>query len=425
MNLQEAQDLFCGLKLSYGSNHNLLQPYHTIFSSLYCMTAFFACMCNLLLLISLRIHNKNKPIVGRSLRSITRWVSQRNSRRNSRRSNLSEKTRDSLIGYLATFDLLLGLTMPLTALDVLTKYWPLGPNTEIIARLTRAVPTALVYSSSMVITLIAINCYRQILNSSQRQLTPGIVRYLLIPIISISLVISTPIFYFTKLDPLFVDVFKNMEKDLTEMYMSRNLEISSAPLNESGNESTTASTYTNSTNISGINYSMCKEYNDVKLSDISFVIDDWKIAEDCIKKIRLYYSIFSIFAQLIFPFFVISVCYYSVSKRLQKQAEIQTRVMRTDQRLKKENERNKKRNKLLVTISLVYLITWLPLGIFGTLSDANIDFFNNDPESIGMVFVSCHLIGMSSACFNPIIYGFRNKHVRQGNTSIFFQLQSN
>ena len=120
MLLQDAQKLICGLKLSYGINHNLSQPYHTVFSLLYCMTSFFACMCNILLLTSLHIHHKNKPIVSRSLQSITRWASQHNS---SRRSKLSEKTRDHLIGYLAMFDLLLSLTMPLTALDVLTKYW--------------------------------------------------------------------------------------------------------------------------------------------------------------------------------------------------------------------------------------------------------------------------------------------------------------
>ena len=419
MLLQDAQKLICGLKLSYGINHNLSQPYHTIFSVLYCMTSFFACMCNILLLTSLHIHHKNKPIVGRSLRSITRWVSQHNT---SRRSKLSEKTRDHLIGYLAMFDLLLSLTMPLTALDVLTKYWPLGPNTEILARLTRAVPTALVCSSSMVITLIAINCYRQILNSSKRQLTPGIIRYLLIPIVTISLFISAPIYYFTKLEPMFVNVFKNMGLDINEIYISRNLELHPVPLNDSANEVSNGSKFMDSTNISGINYVRCQRHNDVILSDIAFVIDDWTIAEDWTKKSRLYYSIFSLLTQMIIPFFVISICYYNVSKRLQKQSEIHTRVMRTDERLRKENERNKKRNKLLVTISIVYLITWLPLGIFGTLSDANIDFFNNDPKAIGMVFVSCHLVGMSSACVNPIIYGFRNKHVRQGNTELFLIL---
>ena len=151
---EEIHDLICELKITYGLNHNLPPPYHTIFSTLYSSISIFAFVCNALLLVILHNRNKNKPRIRRATPSITASIIQQDG---SRRNKLSEKTRDHLIGYLAMFDLLLSLTMPLTALDVLTKYWPLGPNTEFIAQLTHAVPTALVYSSSMIITLIAIN----------------------------------------------------------------------------------------------------------------------------------------------------------------------------------------------------------------------------------------------------------------------------
>ena len=135
---------------------------------------------------------------------------------------------------------------------------------------------------------------------------------------------------------------------------------------------------------------------------------------------RLYYSIFSMLAQLVIPFFVISVCYYSVYKRLQRQANIQKRVLTTEERIRKENNRNKRRNKVLLTISLVYLVTWLPLGIFGALSDAKVEIFGNYPNTTTIVFMICHLIGMSSSCANPIIYGFRNKHLRNGKVLFKF-----
>jgi len=35
-------------------------------------------------------------------------------------------------------------------------------------------------------------------------------------------------------------------------------------------------------------------------------------------------------------------------------------------------------------------------------------------ETNGILFMTCHLLGMLSACANPSIYGFRNKHVRNG-----------
>ena len=158
-------------------------------------------------------------------------------------------------------------------------------------------------------------------------------------------------------------------------------------------------------------------------SYITFLLDDWPAAADLTQTVRLYYSIFSLFTQLVIPFFVISFSYYNVYKRLKRQAKIQSRVSRTEENVKKTNDRNKRRNKLLATISLVYLITWLPLGIFGTLSDANINIFGDNAEVTTMIFMICHLIGMSSACANPIIYGYRNKHVRKGKMKLFFMIE--
>ena len=79
---------------------------------------------------------------------------------------------------------------------------------------------------------------------------------------------------------------------------------------------------------------------------------------------------------------------------------------------------------MLLTISLVYLFTWLPLGIFGALADANVEVFINNPDTTTIIFMLCHLIGMSSSCANPIIYGFRNKHLRNGKL-IFLLFSSN
>ena len=303
------------------------------------------------------------------------------------KDRLREKTRDHLIGCLATFDLFLSLSMPLSALDVLTESWPLGPNTIVIAQVARSLPTAIAYSSSMIIILIAINCYRQILHSSERQLTPHALQCLLGVIITFSITITSPIFYFTKLDPLFEPGYEEM---LLKALRPKNV------------------------NKTGV--LKCKEHNDVNLSLITFVVDDWPVAKNVThtNNIRLYYSIFSLFSQLIIPFCVISVCYYAVYNKLKRQAKIQRRVIQTQDRMRRENARNKVRNKLLAIISLVYFITWLPLSIFGSLSDANIEIFGANQEIKTIIFMICHLIGMSSACANPLIYGYRNKHVRKG-----------
>ena len=133
--------------------------------------------------------------------------------------------------------------------------------------------------------------------------------------------------------------------------------------------------------------------------------------------IRLYYSAFSIISQAIVPFFLISILYYSVYRRLERQAEIQKRVIRTEEVRRKQIDRKKRRNKLFATLSMVYLVTRVPLTILGILLDAKINFLGSSGDGRTMLFMTCHLIGMTGPCVNPIVYGFRNKHVRKGNFS--------
>ena len=99
--------------------------------------------------------------------------------------------------------------------------------------------------------------------------------------------------------------------------------------------------------------------------------------------------IMSLIAQSILPFFVISYCYYSVYKRLKRQATVQLRVLVTEAATRRRNEREKKRNKLLMTISLVYLITWLPLGIVGAFFDGKPTMNYTDPETPTILFMIC------------------------------------
>ena len=35
-----------------------------------------------------------------------------------------------------------------------------------------------------------------------------------------------------------------------------------------------------------------------------------------------------------------------------------------------------------------------------------------DSETMITIFICCHLIGMASTVFNPVMYGYRNEHLR-------------
>ena len=396
------EEIISELQRIYAVNRSVPRPYHILFFILYSVLSVLAFLSNLLLLVSLCRYNR-KPRAGRNASETD--VDYRP--HGNRRRSTPDKSRDLLIGYLAAFDLLLSITMPFTALDVLSNYWPLGPNSELFAKITRATPTAAVYSSSMTIILIALNCYRQILHSSERQLNPRKIHVLMVLTLMISAILSTPIFHSTKLKPLVDDKLKSL-LERVKPSIQDNSNSSQTIQSEDPSRRKEQSSNGNENSSNG-------KLKLEKFYSIMFLVDEWPKETTWAGKTRLYYSIFSMFAQLIVPFFVISFCYYSVYKRLQRQATIQQRVLKTEERIRKENNRNKRRNKVLLTISLVYLITWLPLGIFGALSDANAEVFGKNPDTTTIIFMICHLIGMSSSCANPIIYGFRNKHLRKGN----------
>ena len=101
---------YCLLKNLYHINHSIRDPWYTTFSILYALTALVSFFVNLGLIVTLYCHVKRqrrRGIVG---------ARQYNPRKN------AEATRDHLVAYLAMLDLLLSLTMPFTAIDLLTKY---------------------------------------------------------------------------------------------------------------------------------------------------------------------------------------------------------------------------------------------------------------------------------------------------------------
>ena len=130
-------DTDCNLKKLYFYNRSLHEPWYFVFMALYSMITITSFLSNALLLIALHRFSKNR------------------SRRQNRLSNQNllirplkpvEITRDRLIFHLAVLDILLSFTMPLTALDALSKFWPFGKNTKLLCQATKSSPSIVVYS---------------------------------------------------------------------------------------------------------------------------------------------------------------------------------------------------------------------------------------------------------------------------------------
>ena len=87
----------------------------------------------------------------------------------------------------------------------------------------------------------------------------------------------------------------------------------------------------------------------------------------------------------------------------------------SSQRRARQMERRKKTNRLLITVSVIFFLSWAPLNIFNIIIDIFEPFKNNetDVELMLLLFGCCHLSAMSSVCSNPIMYGFLNENFKQ------------
>ena len=404
----------CELNRLFYVNRSTYDAWHWIFVFFYATVTLSGLVTNISLLVVIRYYNRKRKTKDNQLLRQNLLI---------RPVRPSELTRDLLISYLATMDIFLSLTMPLTAVDGLSKYWPLGHNTETICKLTKSSPSVLVYSASMFIVLIAVNCYRQISLPHKRQVSPENVKYITLVIAILAICMSIPQLYHTKLFRLIdYDTDNNMNTTKSTLIVHSTSEITTTqtPPNESTsliidyNES-----YVESKDIyNKREFERCQKYDKINWSHVVYCIEDWPFGEEKFSpNSRLLYSSFAFSVQLLLPFIMISFCYLSIFYKLKKQSTARKKLINFNNgaKLRKENRRFKKRNKHMAVISLVYVTSWFPLGLINVLLDAYPDILGKNIANVTAVFLCCHLVGMTSTTINPIIYGYANKHIRKGN----------
>lgn len=76
-------------------------------------------------------------------------------------------------------------------------------------------------------------------------------------------------------------------------------------------------------------------------------------------------------------------------------------------------QRLRRLNSLLVTIAFIFAICWMPLNVYNLVLDVYNPFQGpEDQETMLVIYAVCHMLGMSSACANPWLYGWYNDNFR-------------
>ncbi|GAB6024995.1 receptor [Chamberlinius hualienensis] len=269
------------------------------------------------------------------------------------RKPLMRTARNIFIINLAISDLLLCLfTMPFSLAEILLKTWTMS---EFMCKLVITLQATSIYVSTMSITAIALDRYNVIVYPTREWTKKLGAVATLTAIWLVALFLSLPLYIVRKLDIQYVGL--------------------------------------------------------PQIEYVAFCFEEWPT-----KHGRGFYSIASMIFQYFLPIITVSVAYARICKKLKHRTSVRVKLKsanETDQN--QQNQRVRKTNLLLISIALIFGISWLPLNIFNLVTDWHYEH----TEHSKIVFASCHVMGMSSACSNPLLYGWLNNNFRKEFKEVF------
>lgn len=149
---------------------------------------------------------------------------------------------------------------------------------------------------------------------------------------------------------------------------------------------------------------------------MEYCIEDWSIFG--LEHGRAIFSGLTMLVQYVMPISIVTISYSRICKNLKRRMEEKTQATQIE-RTREKAERNFRRtNKLLISVSLIFGLSWLPLNLLNTFADLSGSSFGN-LKSFLITFALCHMVGMSSACSNPLLYGWLNDTFRKEFKEVF------
>ena len=84
-----------------------------------------------------------------------------------------------------------------------------------------------------------------------------------------------------------------------------------------------------------------------------------------------------------------------------------------EERRRLAEQKRRRSIKMLIIVAATYFVSWAPLNalnfIINVFDSSESPLFSQEDHFL-CVYAVCHLVGMSSACLNPFLYGFMNEN---------------
>lgn len=139
---------------------------------------------------------------------------------------------------------------------------------------------------------------------------------------------------------------------------------------------------------------------------------DLLLFEKCVldwpsRQIQVAWIITLLIIQYIIPILVLIFVHIRIKNFLSRQKMSNLSTTRKTQEL----VRNRHATILLTTVAGTFAVSWLPWHVVNLLADFY--YFDENHEFLYALLGSCHIIAMSTACSNPVLYGWLNNNLRK------------
>ncbi|KAK3596242.1 hypothetical protein CHS0354_028413 [Potamilus streckersoni] len=129
------------------------------------------------------------------------------------------------------------------------------------------------------------------------------------------------------------------------------------------------------------------------------------------------YSVVSMVVQYIMPIVIVSIAHARICNKLKYRMGNRSLPPSDAAPYHRQATNNRARRKqrtncLLAIIGVVFGLSWLPLNLFNILTEFQFYMFRSEYVDIRLAYVICHLFVLSSACTNPVLYGWLNENFR-------------
>lgn len=128
------------------------------------------------------------------------------------------------------------------------------------------------------------------------------------------------------------------------------------------------------------------------------------------------YSISMLILQYFLPLSIISFAYARIWSKLRSHVS-PVESSSTGAAGSDRHRRRRKTTKMLVTMVVVFAISWLPFHAFQLATD--IDSAVLDMRDFRLLYTVFHVIAMCSTFANPLLYGWMNRNYRAAFLAVF------